>query len=98
MNAGVDSGLDTGWTLDPQLEADTAHVASLPLCELRLMRDANHPWLVLVPRITGAVELIDLDEASRSALTREIDHAARVLRRGFAPDKLNVAALGNVVA
>lgn len=87
----------SAWQLHPQLANDTAPVIALPLCEVRLMDDANHPWLVLVPRIAGAIELIDLDPAQRAQLTTEIDAACRALRELFAPDKLNVAALGNLV-
>ena len=85
------------WTIDPKLEEDSHPVASFELCDVRLMDDANYPWLVLVPRVAEAVELIDLDAAQRHALTDEIDRASRVLREVFRPDKLNVAALGNLV-
>ena len=85
------------WSLHPQLAEDTHPVAPWPLCELRLMDDANHPWLILVPRVVDAVELIDLDEAAQDGLVREIARASRALRQEFRPDKLNVAALGNVV-
>ncbi|MFT4178602.1 MAG: HIT domain-containing protein [Thermomonas sp.] len=85
------------WALHPQLAQDTVPVIELPLCEVRLMDDANHPWLVLVPRVADAVELIDLDAAQRHALTDEIDAASRALKALFQPDKLNVAALGNMV-
>ena len=85
------------WRLDPRLADDTHPVAQLPLCEVRLMDDSHHPWLVLVPRVSGAVELADLPDADQHALMREVTLASRVLRECFAPDKLNVAALGNVV-
>ncbi|WP_256646780.1 HIT domain-containing protein [Thermomonas paludicola] len=85
------------WHLDPRLADDTAPVIDLKLCEVRLMDDANHPWLVLVPKVADAVEIIDLDAAQRSQLTAEIDAASRVLKTLFKPDKLNVAALGNLV-
>ena len=85
------------YELHPQLAADTHPLASLGLCELRLMDDANYPWLVLVPRVAEAHELIDLDAAQRHALTDEIDRASRLLRDAFRPHKLNVAALGNLV-
>jgi len=85
------------WQLHPQLEADTHAVASLGLSELRLMNDARYPWLILVPRVPGATELVDLDTPARHALLDEIDAASRMLRTLFAPHKLNVAALGNVV-
>lgn len=89
--------MNTSWQLDPQLADDTHPLASFELCELRLMDDANYPWLVLVPRTPGARELIDLDDASRLRLMHEIDHAARVLRQVHTPYKLNVASLGNMV-
>ena len=85
------------WQLDPRLADDSHPVAQLPLCELRLMDDSHHPWLVLVPRVVGATELIDLAETQQHVLLREVAQASRVLRERFAPDKLNVAALGNVV-
>ncbi|TYT25148.1 HIT domain-containing protein [Luteimonas viscosa] len=85
------------YALHPQLAADTHPLASLELCDLRLMDDANYPWLVLVPRIAEARELLDLDAAQRHRLTDEIDLAARVLTGVFRPFKLNVAALGNLV-
>lgn len=85
------------WQLHPQLADDTHPLAQFALSELRLMDDANYPWLVLVPRVVEAVELIDLDAPQRHALTDEIDRASRTLRDVFRPHKLNVAALGNLV-
>ena len=85
------------YELHPQLAADTHPLGTLGLCELRLMDDANYPWLVLVPRVAAARELIDLDAVQRHQLTDEIDLAARLLRDAFRPHKLNVAALGNLV-
>ena len=86
------------WRLHSQLADDTHPVAMLELCELRLMDDANYPWLVLVPRVADAVEMIDLDAAQRHRLTDEIDRASRALREAFRPHKLNIAAIGNLVS
>jgi diadenosine tetraphosphate (Ap4A) HIT family hydrolase len=86
------------WRLHAQLEADTHFVASLGLSELLLMDDAQYPWLILVPRIAGATELVDLDEQQQAMLMQEITMASQALRSLFAPHKLNVAALGNVVS
>lgn len=86
------------FSLHPQLAMDTHQVASLPLCDVLLMNDANHPWLILVPRVASARELLDLGDDDRMQLWREIDIASRVLRELFAPDKLNIAALGNMVS
>jgi diadenosine tetraphosphate (Ap4A) HIT family hydrolase len=90
--------MSDGFSLDPRLVEDTLPVGDLTLSSVRLMKDRRFPWLVLVPRRAGAVELVDLAEADQSALLREIRAACAALRALHAPDKLNVAALGNVVA
>lgn len=87
-----------GFHLHPQLANDTQPVAHLPLCDVLLMDNANHPWLILVPRVADAVELIDLGEAQQAELMREVANASRALQATFKPHKLNVAALGNVVS
>jgi diadenosine tetraphosphate (Ap4A) HIT family hydrolase len=83
--------------LDVRLEADSLHVASLPLSAVRLMRDANYGWLVLVPRRADLVELADLGPADRATLIEEIVAAGEALRATDPCDKLNIAALGNMV-
>ena len=89
--------MESAYHLHPQLAADSHPLANLALCELRLIDDANYPWLVLVPRVPDAVELVDLARDLRLQLTDEIDFASRLLRAAVRPDKLNVAALGNMV-
>lgn len=86
------------FTLDPRLDADTAPVCDLPLSALRLMRDGRFVWTILVPRIAGAVEIVDLAAADRAALMEEVARVSAALRRVAPCDKLNVGALGNVVA
>jgi diadenosine tetraphosphate (Ap4A) HIT family hydrolase len=83
--------------LDARLADDSHPLLELALCEVRLMDDANYPWLVLVPRLAGARELTDLDAAQRAVLMEEIALAGRVLAATVRPYKLNVAALGNLV-
>jgi diadenosine tetraphosphate (Ap4A) HIT family hydrolase len=85
------------WTLHPQLESDTTAVGDLPLSRLLLANDANYPWLLLVPRRAGASEMIDLTDAEQIALAREIARVSRAVKAVTPCDKLNVAALGNVV-
>jgi diadenosine tetraphosphate (Ap4A) HIT family hydrolase len=85
------------FALDPRLVADTHAIGELPLSQLVLMDDARFPWLILVPRIAGARELIDLDDRDQHALLGEINIVGRALETMLRPDKLNVAALGNVV-
>ena len=85
------------WTLHPQLERDTASIGDLPLSRVLIINDANYPWLLLVPRRPNIVELIDLEEVEQAQLTTEVTRVARALRAVTNCDKLNIAALGNVV-
>lgn len=89
---------DMEFILDRRLAEMTHPVHALGLSDVRLMDDARYPWLVLVPRVAGAVEVLDLDEADQARLWDEIRHVARALSGYCAPDKLNIAALGNQVA
>ena len=72
-------------------------VADGPLSQLRLMDDARFDWLVLVPRVVEAAELIDLNDEQQGLLLDEINHAGRLLRACSPCDKLNIGVLGNIV-
>lgn len=85
------------WSLHPQLAQDTIYIGDLPLSAVLVVRDANYPWLLLVPRRPDVSEIIDLDEVERAELMTETTRVAHALKRVTACDKLNIAALGNVV-
>jgi len=85
------------FTLDPRLAADSFALGRLALCETRLFNDARFPWLIVVPRRAGLVEIIDLDTAGRAMLMQEIAYVSEALRAVTQCHKLNVAALGNQV-
>lgn len=83
--------------LHPQLAAETVVVGDLQLSRVLLMDNARFPWILLVPRRPGAREIIDLAEREQVVLLREIAAASRAMQALHAPDKLNVAAIGNMV-
>lgn len=85
------------FVLDPRLEAESSPVGELGLCKVRLVDDARFPWLVLVPKRAGLVEIIDLGSTDLVRLIEEIAAASGVLEAVTSAHKLNVAALGNVV-
>ncbi|ETR78248.1 histidine triad (HIT) protein [Afipia sp. P52-10] len=85
------------FTLHPQLERDTVNLGDLPLCRVLIIQDANYPWLLLVPRRDGVAEILDLDEVEQAQLMTETTRVARALKEVTQCDKLNIAALGNVV-
>lgn len=84
--------------LHPRLKADTIAVTDWPLCRILLMNDSAWPWLVLVPRRPDMREIHDLGRDDRQILMDEIAAASQGLQRFTGADKMNVAALGNVVA
>ena len=88
---------DSAWSLHPQLKQDTIDIGDLPLCKVLVIKDANYPWLMLVPRRPEKVEIIDLDEVEQAQLMAEVSRAARALKDITKCDKLNIAALGNMV-
>ena len=91
------------FVVDPAFAAGSVHAADWPLCQVRLQDDARFPWLILIPRVAGAVELDDLSSADRAVLMEETVRAGAIVRAlgqaaGRPIDRLNIAALGNVTA
>ena len=93
----MNSGAPKDWSLHAQLEQDTVPVGDLPLARVLLANDANYPWLILVPRLPGLIELIDLEDNAQVQLLGEVTAAAHALKTITRCDKLNIAALGNQV-
>ena len=83
--------------LHPRLKADTIPVIDWPLCRILLMNECAWPWLVLVPRRHGITEIHELDAGDREMLIQEIAAASTRLQNLSGADKMNVAALGNMV-
>jgi len=83
--------------LHPQLAADTVPVANWPLCQVLLIKNANYPWLVLVPARDDLRDFDDLAPDDLQQASAEIVRASRALKTVFTPDKINVGALGNMV-
>ncbi len=84
--------------LDPRLANDTHFICALPLCDALLMNDARYPWVILVPRNVGLTEMYQLSDIEQQQLTKESNFVAQSLAQLVSADKMNVAALGNVVS
>jgi diadenosine tetraphosphate (Ap4A) HIT family hydrolase len=85
------------FVLHERLEADSVHITDWPLCRVLLLNDSTYPWVVLVPRRHGVVEMHELDQNDRQTLMEEMTTAAHRLQNHVKATKMNVAALGNVV-
>lgn len=83
--------------LHSQLQRDCRLIGRFPLCLLLLLDDARFPWFVLVPQRENVAEIYLLSDGDRVQLWAESDQLSRCIVNLFKPDKLNIAALGNVV-
>ena len=88
---------DTSFSLAPELQRDCIELADWPLCKVLLMNDSQYPWFILVPRVADVKEIIDLSEELQITLLQESGKLSKLLQQVFSPDKLNIAALGNMV-
>ena len=86
------------FALDPLLQKDTHDLGSFQLCRLLLSNNKTYPWFILVPRREGITELHQLALADREQLWKESAQLSSWIEEVYACDKLNVAALGNVVS
>ncbi|VAW55365.1 hypothetical protein MNBD_GAMMA06-1499 [hydrothermal vent metagenome] len=84
--------------LHPQLEKDCIVLGEFDLCTLLLLNDANYPWFILLPNRENIHEIHQLSTNEQQQLMAESMLFSRCLEQIFQPDKLNIAALGNVVS
>lgn len=83
--------------VDERLEQDGLFLKDLKLCRVFLKKDADNPWLILVPRKSNLTEIIDLSDSDQLQLMKEMSLCSFILRNEFDSHKLNVGALGNIV-
>lgn len=84
------------FVLDPKLERDSITLGEFDLSVLLLMDNALVPWFILVPKV-NAKELYELDEDQQLMLWTEINTLSEFLKEELRVDKINVAAIGNIV-
>jgi len=89
--------MNNNFELDKKLESETQIILDLKLSRVLLQGNALFPWVILVPRRPNLREIIDLEQKDRLLLMEEISLISEAMMEVFKPDKLNVAALGNVV-
>lgn len=80
--------------LHPRLAIE---LIQLPLCRVLLMNDAQYPWLILVPQRAGLREIFELSSNDQIQLIHESSMLSRLMHSHFKADKMNIAALGNLV-
>ncbi|MDB4032492.1 HIT domain-containing protein [bacterium] len=83
--------------LHEKLMADTLLLGEFSLSLVLLNRDANYPWVILVPKRADITEIYQLQDADRQQLLHESCVLAEAMQAVFKPDKLNIATIGNIV-
>jgi diadenosine tetraphosphate (Ap4A) HIT family hydrolase len=86
------------FSLDPRIEADSYAIGDLPLCHVRLANNADFPWVLLIPRQTDLREIYQLSVTDQRQLMVECSHFSKAMAEAFQADKMNIGALGNMVA
>ncbi len=84
--------------LDATLERDSHPITEDADLMVRLIDDARFPWTLVIPKVAGITELHELDNALFDKTFRVVRRLGRVLKAGFGAEKINTAAIGNVVA
>ena len=82
--------------LDPRLESDCFILSESDQFLVLLMNNSLVPWFILVPK-TDKTELFELDETMHSRVFNVTRQISKFVKNEYKPDKLNVAAIGNIV-
>lgn len=83
--------------LDPGLARDSFALGRFKLCRLLLMNNPAVPWFILVPE-TDVTEICDLNLLAQAILYDEINTVSHYVQELDDVEKLNVAAIGNIVS
>ncbi|MCX4187698.1 HIT domain-containing protein [Methylophaga sp. OBS4] len=85
------------FSLHGRLAQDCFTLGQFALSEVLLMNDYRYPWVILVPRRADISEIYQLTVAEQQQLLHESSFVASQMATYFKADKMNIAALGNVV-
>jgi diadenosine tetraphosphate (Ap4A) HIT family hydrolase len=89
--------MTTSFQLHPRLIEDCIAIGRFELCQLLMMNDSQYPWFILVPEKSGIKEIYQLSKVDQHTLTEESSYLAENLAELYKADKMNIAAIGNLV-
>jgi len=89
--------MTTTFQLHPRLKEDCIAIGRFDLCQLLMMNDSQYPWFILVPERADTKEIYQLSKSERHTLTEESSYLAENLAALYNADKMNIAAIGNLV-
>jgi diadenosine tetraphosphate (Ap4A) HIT family hydrolase len=97
LTSSIDRTAGTTINIHPQLLNDSLVIGRFTLSHLLLMNDANYPWFILVPDRDNITEVFQLEQADQQQLITESSMLSKTISEQFKADKINIAALGNMV-
>jgi len=84
--------------LNSRLAAGGHDFGTLGKCRVLLKDNAVFPWFILVPEVDDSItELHHLDATDYASVMFTIRQMSEFVETHFKPDKVNVAAIGNIV-
>lgn len=86
------------FVLNEALSTDTVLIGHFHLSLVLMHKDSNYPWCILVPQKASITEIYQLDTADQQQLLKESANLSEAMVGLYAPDKMNIAALGNMVS
>ena len=73
------------------------YISDLKLCSVRLIDNQHFPWIILIPKRKGIIDITELNSKDQILLMKEIVHASKLMKKVFKTKKLNVEKIGNIV-
>jgi diadenosine tetraphosphate (Ap4A) HIT family hydrolase len=89
--------MTTLFQLHPRLRQDCIAIGRFELCQLLMMNDSHYPWFILVPAKADIQEIYQLSKPEQLTLLEESSYLAENLAALYKADKMNIAAIGNLV-
>ena len=89
--------MNSQFQLHERLQQDCILIGRFSLCQLLMMNDSQFPWFILVPERADIKEIYQLSVADRQLLSEESCFLAENMADLFKADKMNMAAIGNMV-
>ena len=84
--------------LNKRLAAGGFDFGALGKCRVLLKDNAVFPWFILVPEVESSItELHELEATDYASVMFTIRQVSEFVEKHFDPDKINVAAIGNIV-
>lgn len=84
--------------LHQQLRLDTLLIDENELRLILLMKNAEVPWVIYVPKRSHLTELHELEDQDYQRVLGEIKNISRHMKQEFNAHKMNIANLGNIVS